>query len=125
MGYSVLKLTSNQKAFIQRMTEGEEYARHGYELLLKRQDFYEFFDHLNDAGLFSPERNQGPVPTENPGYVRIPYWEALDYLDAVAKRSGETNDLPLARKVLQVIRNVSQFKLQNQLSVDNYHTWRK
>src|SRR5713101_4884928 len=95
-------LTANQESFIKRMTENQELARWGFELLLKRSGYDQFFDALKDAGLFDPSQNPAPIPAEEEGYVRIPYWSALDYLTAVARLSGERNDLELANKVMTV-----------------------
>nr|NJM04703.1 hypothetical protein [Desulfobacula sp.] len=93
--------------------------------MLKRQDFAGFFDHLKASGLFSPEHNFGPVPAEDPGYVKIPYWCALDYLTAVAKQADENNDIDLAKKVMEVIRSVSGYQNPEGHKTDNYHTYRK
>jgi hypothetical protein len=118
-------LTSKQKAFIDRMRESEELSRWGFELLLKRRDFERFFDTLQEAGLFAPERNPEPVPAEKKGYVRIPVWSALQYLLAVAKLSGESNDMTLAGKVMDVVRSVSNWKDSEGRSRDNIHTAHK
>lgn len=116
-----LTMTSKLKLFIQRMKENDEQAQWGFELLLKRDDFEEYFEYLYDEGLFSPERNPTPIPADQPGYVHVPFWSALNYLEAVAKLSGEKNDLELASKVLSVIRGGSQPVCE---ANDNYHTWR-
>jgi hypothetical protein len=120
-----VELTTKIKLFIKRMTETPEKAQWGYELLLKRSDFEDFFDHLKDAGLFGAEHNRGPLPADQPGYVYIPYWHALDYLAAVAKRAGETNNLQLAEKVMNVVRDVSKGREPDGTIRDNYHTYRK
>ena len=120
-----LILTTKQQLAIKRMMKNQEEAEWGFEILLKRQDFADFFDHLAEANLFSPEYNYGPVPAEDPGYVRIPYWSALDYLEAVAGQAGENNDTQLAQKVLGVIHSVSTYRDPDGSSRDNYHTYRK
>lgn len=104
-------ITSKQKSAIARMSKNQEEAKWGFEFLLKRPDFANFFDLLKEAGLFSPE------------YVRIPYWSALGYLEVVARLAGENNDHQLARKVMDVIRSVSRDP--DGRSSDNYHTYRK
>ncbi|MDA8134544.1 MAG: hypothetical protein M0T82_07960 [Desulfobacteraceae bacterium] len=119
-----LELSSKQKLFFIRMTENQEQAKQGFDILLKRQDFAGFFDHLKASGLFSPEHNSGPVPAEDPGYVHIPYWSALDYLSAVAKQADENNDIDLAKKVMEVIRSVSGYRNSEDHKIDNHHTWR-
>jgi len=116
-------LTAKRRWFLQRMTQGDEHAKWGFELLLKREDFAGFFDHLDEAGLFRPECNPAPVPAE-PGYVRIPYWPALDYLQACAKQAGERNDIELARKIMTVVGAVSRVREPDGGVRDNYHTYR-
>ena len=118
-------LLERQKLFIQLMTENQEQAKRGFEILLKRQDFANFFDHLKEAGLFSPEYNSGPVPAENSRYIRIPYWSALDYLEAVARQAKENSDIQLAQKVMKVIHSVSSYRDPDGSRRDNYHTYRK
>jgi hypothetical protein len=116
------KLTAKQESFIALMTKSEEHARRGFDVLLAKPNFENFFDSLADAGLFDPSHNFAPVPAGEPGYVRIPYWDALNYLEAVAKLSGERNDPHLAGKVLAIVTNVSQAFEANPSSRDNYHT---
>lgn len=101
-------ITSKQRSAIIRMSKNQEEAKWGFEILLKRHDFADFFDHLKEAGLFSPE------------YARIPYWSALDYLEAVARLAGEKNDLPLAQKVMDVIRSVGSYSDPDGRSSDTY-----
>jgi len=118
-------LTTNERAFIDKMKESEELARHGFSLLLKRPDFLRFFQPLRDAGLFAPERNPSPEPAPEEGYVRIPYWSALDYLVEIAKQAETTNDLSLANQVMEVVRTVSQWREANGQTRQNYQTARR
>jgi hypothetical protein len=118
-------LTSNERAFIVKMKDSEELARHGFSLLLKRPDFLRFFEPLRDAGLFAPERNPAPEPAPEEGYVRIPYWSALDYLVETAKQAGIRNDLALADQVMEVVRAVSQWREANGQPRQNYQTARR
>lgn len=120
-----LELTGSQRLFIKRMTENQEQAKWGFEILLKKDYFAEYFDYLKDAGLFAPEHNLDPIPAEDGRFVRIPYWSALDYLEAVAKQAGASNYIPLAQKVMDVIRTVSNFRGSDGRNRDNYHTYRK
>ncbi len=116
-------LSSKQQAFIKLMKNGEDYERRGFELLLARADFPTFFDALADEGLFDPSRNSGPVEADKPGYYRVPYWPALPYLEAAAKRAGETADAALAERVMRVVRNVSQWRDDNGNLRNNDSTW--
>lgn len=117
-----IDLTTKHKAFIKLMTENPEQAQWGFDLLLQKPGFEYFFDHLDAAGLFSPEQNPPPVPSSEPGYIHIPFWFALNYLEAVATRAGENNDLVLAEKVMNVVRKVSRHQIHDNRSRDNERT---
>src|SRR5713101_2078052 len=119
------RLTAKQESFIKLMSESEELSRRGVELLLKRPDYEHFFDALIDVGFFDPRHNPAPTPAEDKGYVRIPYWSALDYLTAVAKLSGERNDSELANKVMAVVRSVASWRDAEGRPRENYHTAHK
>ena len=118
-------LTTNERAFIDKMRESEELARHGFSLLLKRPDFVRFFQPLCDAGLFAPERNPAPEPAPEPGYVRISYWSALDYLLETAKQAEITNDLLLANQLMNIVRAVSQWRETDGQVRHNHNTARR
>jgi hypothetical protein len=121
----VTNLTTNERAFIDKMKESEELARHGFSLLLKRSDFLRFFEPLRDAGLFAPERNPLPEPAPEQGYVRIPYWSAPDYLLKIAREAEITNDLALANQVIEIVRAVSQWREADGQPRQNYQTARR
>lgn len=119
------QFTSQHALFIQRMLESQEQEQKGFELLLQKNYFAEFFDHLKEAGLFHPSRAPGPQPAHEPGYVQIPYWAPLDYLEACARRAGESGNTALANKVLAVVRACSAATNAAGEPVHNYHTSRK
>lgn len=116
-------LTSRQQAFVRQMAEGDDFARRGIDLLLKRDDFEEFFDPLAAAHIFDADRNPGPLESDTLGFFHIPYWEPLRYLEAVAKKAGEKDDLSLAAKVMGVVHNVSAWRDANGMVRDNHHTF--
>jgi hypothetical protein len=118
-------MISKLESFIQTMQQGDEFARHGFDLLSKRPEPEQYFDALAKAGFFSPSYNSGPVPSTEPGFVQIPFWPALNYLEAVATRAGERNDIPLAHKLLRVVREVSNYRDPDGTVRDNYHTYYK
>jgi hypothetical protein len=117
-------LSSKQQAFVKLMKDGEDYERRGFELLLRRADFSDFFDALADEGLFDPSRNLGPVEADKPGYYRVPYWPPLSYLEAIACVAGEKGDIALAEKVIAVVSNVSHWRDRDGKLRDDHNTWR-
>ena len=118
-------LTSKLESLIKTMSDGEEFARHGFDLLAKRARPEEYFDPLADARFFDPSNNPAPVQSTQPGFVHVPYWTALNYLEAVARRAGELSDLALAGKILQVVRSVSAFREPDGTARDNHYTFWK
>ncbi len=117
-------LPSKLESFLDMMRQDDDLTRHGFELLAKRAEPEQYFDALKEGGFFDPKKNSGPTPSANPEMVYIPFWHALEYLQAVAKRAVEKNDAGLIEKLLQVIRDVTGF---NDPSTgeprDNYHTY--
>jgi hypothetical protein len=119
------KLPSKFESFLATMRRGDDFARHGFDLMTKRPEPEQYFEALNEAGFFDPSKTSGPVPAGEPGFVHVPFWIALNYLDAVAKRAGERDDLALANKLLKIIRDVSNVRDNEGKTVDNYHTYYK
>jgi len=115
-------LTAKQESFIKMMQRSDEHARKGFELLISRPSPELLFEALEEQGLFSVEHHQGPVSAEEPGYFRVPYWAALDYLKKVASICQENNDKDLAAKILEQVRTISQASQER--GIDNHHTWR-
>ena len=115
-------LTANERSFISMMGKSDEHMRKGFELILGRSCFVKYFGPLNEGGFFHSSRNPAPVEVE-PGRVQIPYWKALDYLVACARRAGDRDDVELAGKIMEIIRSVSHGSASSD-SHDNYHTYR-
>lgn len=117
--------TTNHQLFIQRMLENEEQEKKGFELLLEKEYFADFFDHLQAAGLFAASRPLGPQPASKPGSVWIPYWAPLDYLEACARHAKAQQDTKLAIKVLDVVRECSLAGNPDGSPRHNYFTSKK
>lgn len=119
-------LTAKQESFIEMMKRSDDHARRGFELLAKRVDAAEYFDALREAGLLDPSQNPGPTPVpDKPEFINIPYWRALDYLQALARHANETGNLELANKVLSVVRAVSAEREPDGSVRDNHYTFWK
>jgi hypothetical protein len=119
------KLPSKLESFIEMMRRGDDFARHGFDLMTKRPEPEQYFDALNEAGFFDPSKTSGPVPASEPGFVQIPFWPALNYLGTVSKRAGERDDVVLSNKLRKVIRDVSNVRDSEGNAIDNYHTYYK
>ncbi|KRR14932.1 hypothetical protein CQ12_32355 [Bradyrhizobium jicamae] len=108
------------------MRRGDEFARHGFELLSKRSEPEQFFDALKAGGFFDPASNLGPVQSANPEFVHIPVWAPLTYLQVVTNRARELKDDTLAEKILNVIRAVTNYRDSDTGDPrDNFRTYHK
>jgi len=118
----VSTLTARQQSFIAMMNKNDELAWKGFQLLLQRPDYPQFFDVLQDAGFFAPAKNPAPVPGERENTIRVPFWAPLTYLRKVAEHAGTQNDITLATKVVSVVRAVSDWRDDKGKPRSNYHT---
>lgn len=107
--------SANRQAFINTLKKTRYNAQKGYELLIKKGRAADYFDDLIAEGLFAPNSSPKPEKTKN-GY-HIVFWEALPYLEEVARISGKEADHELAKKLLDIIRSVTGKK------ADNFYTW--
>ena len=117
--------TTKHAAFIERMRQSEEHERKGYELLLATDYFLEFFKYLAEAEFFASTRMPGPTPGKEAGYVRIPYWAALDFLEASAQRAAQLEDIAKSIDILNIVRKNSRAVNKDGQPIHNYHTSRK
>jgi hypothetical protein len=119
-------LSSKEQIFLDKMSKGIEQERRGFQLILKKYkdkgEIRKFFYALAENGFFKSERNPTPEPVDDKGHFRIPYWDALDYLVAVAEDVSGQADARLAKDIMDIIRNVSRARGTDGSYCDNYYT---
>lgn len=77
---------------------------------------------LADAGYFDPSKNRSPVSIpDNPGYVSVPYWNVLQYLEKVATRIA-SDDKASSSSFLQIVRNIADYRNTEGKRIQNYRT---
>jgi hypothetical protein len=116
------KLNAKEEAFIARMQQSLDLQAHGYEALIRKGKARRFFEPLNAAGFFRPERNPRPVQEGNG--VRVPAWPALQFLLAVAKEVPQGDDAQSAQAIMNIIRVVSRTQNADGVITANFFTWR-
>lgn len=120
------ELSHKHRLFIDEMALNKEAADYGFEVLTKREIFEAtMFEAIRAAGLLAAKENPGPTAAKAEGYVHIPYWPALDYLEGIARYSVESGNAVLANAVAETILDISTAKDDPHGPQDNYHTWRK
>jgi len=97
--------------------------RWGFEKLIGRSDVLSFLRPMFEMGFFNPSENPGPEPAELEGHYRIPRWEVMAYLEKAAIAAGEKDDLDASKLIVQIARNVTNYRGSTGEAVDNYSTW--
>jgi hypothetical protein len=100
---------------------GEDVAAR--DLFFKRVSDPKWFFPLLEEEYFAAHAAPGPEQGEQEGFYRIPYWNVLDYLEKVSLRSDYVNYEKIVLSLLQIIRDVSSRRDDNNKPIDNYHTW--
>lgn len=94
----------------------EEYQRYFFGKL----DRLIWLPYLRNYGFF----NRNPKPIENPpGSYKIPGWPVLDYLEKVSKECSKPGNEDYAKGLIQIIRDVTNYRDENGQKIDNYLTW--
>lgn len=117
------ELTVSQRGLVALMAESAQNAAQGFSVLAGYERPEDFFDELEQAGLFAPEKNPAPRPSdESVGGMYLPYWPALGYLINVAKVANARQDVPLGHRLMGVIRAIATYAGSDGLQIDNYYT---
>lgn len=90
-----------------------------FKKLSETENPYRWFEELRKRGYLDPKNNKNPVLEEN-NYT-IPYWEALGFLENLAKRLFENPDEILFKKLLGLINSIINHKKENK-RIENPHT---
>ena len=97
--------------------------KHYYEnYFFKKVITLHWFDILKSRGYFKPNPNTQPQETEK-NYFRIPKWNVLPYLERVSKQVNIKGNERYINELLEIIREVSEYRNSEGQPIDNYHTW--
>jgi len=80
-----------------------------------------WYNALNDASFFAPEKTPKPVPAKEEGYVNIPHWPVTDYLVATSSELSVPENEDFAVKFIELIRKITVYAKTENFS--NYRTW--
>jgi hypothetical protein len=82
-----------------------------------------WFFPLKEKDYFNPEKAPGPKPADEKGYVTIPLWNVLLYLEKVSKQVDTPENEGYIDELLNIIREVTQYHCSHNKCLDNYNTW--
>lgn len=82
-----------------------------------------WFFPLKEKNYFSKEKSPRPVETKEKGHYRIPEWNVLPYLERVSEQVKIPGNEKYIDELLEIIRNVSNYRSSKGQHIDNYRTW--
>jgi len=110
---------SNSKRLFDIMGKGAPYQ----DYFLKNVESIEWFLPLKQKGYFSSERAPGPKAADQEGYLSIPQWNILNYLERVSEKVKIPGNERYIDELLTIIKAVSNYRDSNGQKIDNYRTW--
>ena len=110
-------LTPDELDVLRRIDKKEELRPYFF----KKAKGLKWFDALEERSYFVPKNNPNPIPTKNEGFVRVPYWPAIEYLVNNSKDLVDEKNKFYAEKIFSILKTVTQFSFEN--DIRNYRTW--
>ncbi|MHA1343951.1 MAG: hypothetical protein ACTSQG_08185 [Promethearchaeota archaeon] len=109
---------TKEKLFIM-IESGKEFENYFFNKVVELEWFYT----LKKKGYFNPDKALGPQPAKQEGYFIIPEWNVLQYLEKVSQKVKDPKNEKYISELLEIIKNVTEYHIKNDKSLDNYRTW--
>lgn len=110
---------TTEKELFRIVNSGKEYEEH----LFKNLKDIHWFDYLKEKDYFSPNKAPAPVKAEEKGYYKIPVWNVLQYLERISEQVNIYGNEKYIDELLGIIKNVTNYHIEHNKKLDNYHTW--
>ena len=111
------ELSPDEKDLLERIKKKPELK----PLFFRKVKGFKWFDALNDEGYFNAETIPKPIPSEQKGYWRIPYWEIGEYLVKTAPKLADEEGLNYAPRFMEIISNATTYAKKHDFS--NHRVW--
>ncbi len=96
-------------------------ARRNY--FFKKLRFAQWFKPLLERGYFEPDKTLTPQLTDQADSYIIPQWDVLPYLERVSEQVNKPGNEKYIGKLLEIIKDVTNYHIENNKILDNYKTW--
>jgi hypothetical protein len=113
------KPSRHEVTFIIELIKNTHYGNY----FLKQADALHWFNILKAEGYFDAKNAPGPQPADQEGFYSIPWWNVLSYLEKVSEQVTIAGNERYIDELLNIIRDVSNYKNDKGEHIDNYHTW--
>jgi hypothetical protein len=112
-------LTEKEINVLNQLEENISYQNYFF----KKAVDIKWFLPLKEKGYFKPENAPGPMPSDQEGLYSIPWWNVLTYLERVSEQVTSVGNEKYVDELLEIIKDVSNYKDVNGQHIDNYGTW--
>jgi len=93
------------------------------DYFLKNIKSLKWFLLLKEKDYFTTERAPWPKEIDDKGHYSIPEWNVLAYLERVSEQVKSPGNEQYIDELLEIIRNVSNYRNSKGQHIDNYRTW--
>lgn len=108
---------------IRKYLEKDEYLNYFFLKISEYDNPNIYSKILFNNGYFNPDKNPSPESDIlHPGFFRIPYWQALNYLNKVIENNIEEKDTEINKSIVSIINGIIEYKKEKDERIDNYHT---
>lgn len=113
------KLSAKEKDLLARVDETEDLR----PLFFRKVEGLKWFDELSDRGYFRPTEIPSPMPSQEEGYVTIPNWPVVDYLEKTSAELHHNDSNDYSQKFLSILKSTTDYAREKEFG--NYRTWWK
>ncbi len=101
-----MTLNPKEEAILKLVAEDSAYENYFFRKVSDLKWFYL----LKERGYFNPEKNIGPQPSDKEGYVVIPQWNVLEYLEKVSLQVENPENEKYVPELLDIMKSVANSK---------------
>lgn len=99
--------------------EDSTFEKMFFKKLSETENPFPWFEILEKREYFEPSNNKSPIKEGK--YLSVNYWQVLDYLENLTKRSVEKKENRLIEKIIKVIDSIIDYT-ENGKRIENPHT---
>lgn len=110
-------IEANASKIFQLIRNDEHFRNHFFKNLKSIEWFYP----IKEKGYFKPDINTQPQKATEEGYYSIPRWNVLPYLEKISQQIYKNEEY--TDELLKIIKDVTQYHIDNNNILENYHTW--
>lgn len=106
--------TKHEVAFILKIIQEEIYNHYFFQKI----NILIWFGILKEKKYFSSQKAPGSIKSDKEGYITIPFWNVLDYLERVSQEANKPENREYTKDIIEIIIDVTQNGPK-----DNFKTW--